>query len=74
MTGPKNSLAAAINIGDKSEFLEDNILLHGLKSFGITIDQLLAANLVNMDPRAYDPIKKRYANQEEFVAKVETKL
>jgi len=31
MTGPKNSLAAAVNSSAKSEFLEDNILLYGLK-------------------------------------------
>lgn len=70
MGGPKNSLAVATNNNGKSEFLEDNMLLHGLKSFGITIDQLLEANLTNLDPRAYDPVEKRYKTQEEFVEKV----
>ena len=56
MTGPKNFLAAAVDSANQSEFLEDNILLHGLKSFGITIDELLAANLDNIDENAYKPI------------------
>lgn len=38
MTGPKNSLAVAKASGNKNEFLQDNILLHGLKTFGITIE------------------------------------
>ena len=70
MTGPKNFLAAQVNAANKSEFLEDNILLHGLKSFGITIDELLAANLKNLDPNAYTPVQPRFATQEEFVESV----
>lgn len=70
MAGPKNTLAAAVNQAAKSEFLEDNILLHGLKSFGITIDELLAANLQNLDPHAYTPVVPRFKTQEEFVANV----
>ena len=66
MTGPKNFLAGQVNAANKSEFLEDNILLHGLKSFGITIDELLEANLKNIDPHANDPVKPRFENQEEF--------
>ena len=41
ITGPKNSLAVALNSATRNDFLEDNVLLHGLKSFGITIDELL---------------------------------
>ena len=60
MTGPKNFLAAAVDSANQSEFLEDNILLHGLKSFGITIEQLLEANLDNMDESAYREVKPRF--------------
>lgn len=59
MTGPKNSLAVAKG-GDASDFLEDSILLHGLQSFGITIEQLLEANLANIEPNAYKPIEKPF--------------
>lgn len=74
MTGPKNFLAAQVNSASQSEFLEDNILLHGLKSFGITIDELLAANLKNLDPNAYKPIEPRFKNQEEFITSVQKNL
>ena len=74
MTGPKNFLAAQVNSANKSEFLEDNILLHGLKSFGITIDELLEANLKNLDPNAYKPIEPRFKDQDEFVVNVQKNL
>jgi len=48
--------------------------MQGLKSFGITIEQLLEANLVNMEPNAYAPIKKKYKNMDEFVEKVQSHL
>ena len=72
MNGQKNTMAAANS--QPSEFLEDNVLMQGLKSFGITIEQLLEANLVNMEPNAYAPIKKKYKNMDEFVEKVQSHL
>lgn len=74
MTGPKNSLAVAKTSGNKNEFLQDNILLHGLKTFGITIEELLEANMRNMNPRAFEGINKRFKTQEEFVRHVEENL
>ena len=56
LTGPKNTLAVALNNTNRNEYLPDNILLHGLKTFGITIEELLEANLRNLIPRAYDGI------------------
>ena len=60
MNGPKNSLAASVNAAQKSEYMDDNILLHGLKSFGITIEQLLEANLTNIDQNAYEPVAPKF--------------
>ena len=69
MAGPKNSLAVAKG-GDVGDYLEDSVLLHGLQSFGITIEQLLEANLANIEPNAYKPIEKPFKDQEAFVEKV----
>ena len=69
MAGPQNSLAVA-KAGESGDYLADSILLHGLQSFGITIEQVLEANLKNIQPDAYKPIEKPFKNQAAFVEKV----
>ena len=41
MSGPKNSLAVALTSATRNDFMDENVLLHGLKLFGITLDELL---------------------------------
>jgi len=74
MAGPKNTLSSALLNAEKSEFLQDNVLLQGLKTFGISINQLLEANLANLEPGAYEPVKLRFKDQNEFVEKVTENL
>ena len=68
-TGSKAFMAGATSA--RGGYAPDSYLLNGLAVHGLTFQQLLDANLRNIDPRAYAPISKPYNTADEFVEKVQ---
>jgi len=68
---PKN--VQSFSSAHDSSFLNDSYLLKGLAKAGLTIQELLDANLLNLRPDA-DKIPDFSQNSDEFIQMVKDKL